>query len=198
MRIFRISQSLISEDTIKWWENYSKNLTFNSELEARNWIRSRKKIFVKQHGDLFKVDETEDEKETNAIPVYKVNATKYKIGKARSNIKSHRMTTNNELISAQKQNFATSMGIEFGKKFSPCIYIDNSKIRGFDSIYEDNLQKIISQIKDGVDQAPILIDSGYGIIDGNHRHVAAQKLRIRLVPVIFYYSPKEEMPKELA
>lgn len=196
MKIYKLAQS-IGEDTIKWWSTYAGNTLFNSEQEAREWVRTRVMWINERNKGMFEIDEQADENLIQNIPVYKINATKWKIGRRLTNRPQYAYNTNRDLISFQVQNYATTMGSEFGKKFSKCVYIDNKKIRPFDRIYEDNLQKIIGVLKDGADLPPILLDGFYGVLDGNHRHKAAEALKIKSVPVVFYYDPKEGVPLEI-
>lgn len=190
MRIYKIAA--LSDETVKWWTNYASNLSFSSEAEARAWIKRKMESFPR----VYPLEENEIQ-ETMNMPLYRVNG-KFKIGKREKTTKKQiEYLTRPDLVSWQKQTFATIMGHEFGKTFSKSVYVNNSKLRSFETIYQDNVLKIVDALLDEQSLPPILVDEDYSILDGNHRHMAAKKLGIRLVPCVFYYPTHDCFIEEL-
>lgn len=103
--------------------------------------------------------------------------------------------TNNGLRADQINVYQSFYGPEFGSIMSPILYINIDDIYPTESVHQEKVESLMEFIREGGELRPILMDDGYGMLDGHHRYYAAKALGIKKIPVVFKYNPDEFTPE---
>jgi len=173
------------------YESYWSNRIFDTENEAKEAFVRNIHHSNKQFGAVFgHSDPNEELKHIKIVP----HRGKFKIKSAipvKKERKQHSYNTDKDLISEQKHKWTSNIGMPMDSVFSSAT-IPVHEIHPTESVNQDKVASIMQHIKDGGELPPILLDGGYGVLDGHHRLEAAKKLKIKNVPVVFLHNPDED------
>jgi len=186
------------EESGAYYERYYAQHSFYSEKEARNYFIRKIEKGNKEFGSLFSQLDPQDE--LKHVKFVKVR-NKWWIRSAfdKKRVKTvYEYTTSNELGSKQVHTYTGYYGRDFGTRFSKIVDIPVKKIHPTEKTDLGNVTQMVETIKAGEALPPLLLDGGYGILDGHHRLEAAKKLKLKTVPCIFYYNPDEDDIEDLS
>lgn len=173
------------------YESYWSNRVFGSEQEAKEAFVRNINLNNKQFGAFFgHSDPNEELKHIKIVP----HRGKFKIKSAiaeKKPKKQYSYNTDKDLISEQKNKYISNIGMPMDSVFSSAT-IPIHEIHPTEEINHDKVARLAQHIKSGGELPPILLDGGYGVLDGHHRLEAAKRLKIKEVPVVFLHNPDED------
>ena len=185
-------RSAAEEESGHHYERYYAMHPFDSEKEARDYFVRKIEKGNTEFGGLF--SKLDPKKELEDVKFVKIR-NKWWI---RSAIKKKRVrkvyeyTTSKELGAKQQNNYVGNIGHAMDSVFSKIVDVPVKDIYPTEKTDAANVAQMVEAIKAGDELPPLLLDGGYGIIDGHHRLEAAKKLKLKTVPCIFYYNPDED------
>lgn len=179
MKFYNYLKEEIDKETIKYWSSYAKNMDFDSEKKAREWILYKLDKNEKEFPFLKKLD---NKKIAREIPIYK-QGKKFKIGKR---IRKAKLSWKDIEIGEAHIHHIVGMTVNpmdiertIKTKFYPI-----NKIHGTEKVYQDQVNNIVEEIKEENIFYPIVIDDNFAILDGHHRFEAVKKLKLKTIPAV--------------
>ncbi len=185
--------SSLSDSDIQWWTSYSKGFSFNTENEARQWIKSRLDWFNKQHGSIVGIDKNKNKTTIEQMPLYRYN-NKFKIGlkkflQVKKNTWQGVVIKRNSLEELSTAGFVLAQDV---KRISGVEFVKTNSIHETDSNteYKDNkfIQSLSILIKNkDLDyfKAVVVDQNTMGLIDGHHRLQAVRLAGEKEIPCQF-------------
>ena len=170
----------VDDETVKWYSNYLKGMSYDSENSAREDLRKRASIINDRQPEFLKYSNNEVETLVFNMPLYKIGK-KYKVGKRP---KSTRLTINDFDV-----KWTTRAEISTSGLFAPMDiksvekkFINYKKINPTERADIQHVGEICKKLQDGHEIRSIVVDDVGNISDGHHRYAALVKLKITEIP----------------